>query len=122
MPARLGEFLFGIGAFLAFVELILTLWTEPNALTLSRLQAWLSFLTLWMFVMSAVTAVYERGTGGQPDAERYQAYSREVRRIRALHSGGDAESFLTIVVDMERVALRDLHDFCRDAKHPNFIF
>ena len=126
VPALLGEFLFGVGAFLAFIEVALTSWatlsTEPNSLFSPHIQAWLSFVTLWMFVISAVTAVYERGTGSQPDAERYQAYSREVRRIRALHANGDVESFLTTVAEMEGVALRELHDFCRDVKHSNFIF
>lgn len=125
VPSLLGEFLFGIGAFLAFVELGLTSWatlsTQPNSL-FSHVQAWLSFVTLWMFVISAVTAVYQRGTGSQPDAERYQAYSREVRRIRALHTSGDPETFLTTVAEMEGVALRELHDFCRDVKHSTFIF
>ena len=126
VPELLGELLFGIGAFLAFIEVALTSWTtlsaQPISLLSPHLQAWLSFVTLWMFVMSAVTAVYERGTGSQPDAERYQAYSREVRRIRALHAGGDVDSFLNTVADMEGVALRELHDFCRDVKHSNFIF
>jgi hypothetical protein len=126
VPAMFSEVLFGAGALLTFVQIAVASWStlhpeHPNVFS-PLTDAWLAFLTLLMFVASAILAVYERGSGFQHEAERYIAYARELRRIRLLHAEEGVASYLDAVSKMEEVALRELHDFCRDVKHSNFIF
>jgi hypothetical protein len=126
VPAMFSEILFGAGALLTFIQIAIASWSTlhpEQANVLSPLtDAWLAFLTLLMFVASAILAVYERGSGFEHEAERYIAYARELRRIRLLHAEEGVTPFLDSLTKMEEVALRELHDFCRDAKHSNFIF
>lgn len=126
IPAMFSEMLFVGGALLAFVQIAIASWSAlhpERANVLSSLtDSWLAFLTLLMFVASAILAVYERGSGFQHEAERYIAYARELRRIRLLHAEEGVGPFLDSLMKMEEVALRELHDFCRDVKHSNFIF
>ena len=110
---------------MAFVQISMTSWTQfvaGGVQNSANWHGWLAFSTLLLFIVSAVVAVYQRGSGHEPDAERYLTYVREVRRIRMVSANGDDTSFRQDVKEMEDIALRELHDFCRDSKHSNYIF
>jgi hypothetical protein len=124
-PALLSEFCFGAGVVLAFIQISFTSWTQlaHGAMRgLNGWSGWLAFVTLLFFIVSAIVAVYQRGSGHEPDAERYLAYVREVRRIRLVGAGADSDAFFQSIREMEEIALRELHDFCRDSKHSNYMF
>jgi hypothetical protein len=124
-PEVVSQFCFGAGALLAFAQILETGWSgfgTENVVTMSGYwQAWLAFATLLLFIVSAVVAVYQRGSAHQPDAERYLTYLREVRRIRMLSGSSSSAVLAQSVREMETVALREIHDFCRDSRHSNFI-
>lgn len=124
-PEAVSQFCFGAGALLAFAQILQTGWSgfgADNIVSQSGYgQAWLAFATLLLFIVSAVVAVYQRGSAHQPDAERYLTYLREVRRIRMLSGISNSAVLAQSVREMETVALREIHDFCRDSRHSNFI-
>jgi hypothetical protein len=122
-PDALSEFCFGGGAVLATVQLCIAVWPSfAGKLPSGTWPDWLSFITLLLFILSAVVAVYQRGGSFQADAERYLTYLREVRRIRTQHGDGSPASFFHRVKEMEEIALRELHDFARDTRQSSFIF
>jgi len=92
----------------------------PRASPISDIgQGWLNFLTLALFVISAIIAVHQRGSAHQSHAERYEHYAKEIRRIK---QGRSPVSLLATVSDMERIALSELRDFCRDTQNSNYVF
>jgi hypothetical protein len=79
----------------------------------------LDFLTLLAFIISATAAVFERGDANLAHADRYARYASEIVRLRArLDQGGE---FLGLVHEMERNALLELRDFCRDIQQSSYI-
>jgi hypothetical protein len=121
----LAELAFIIGALCAVAEVLLTashLWPSPHWHVPGSWQDWLNFLTWAMFATSAVIAVYERGAGEEASTERYTQYAAEIRRIKSRLRHDDAGAFLDMVREMERIGLRELHDFCRDAERSSYIF
>lgn len=93
-----------------------------HVLTIHGVMEWVDFLTWMLFVLSAVVAIYERGSAHQPNAERYVTYGREIRRIRSGAAAHLPHSFFDAVREMEHLMLREIQDFCRDVKHSNYVF
>jgi hypothetical protein len=125
-PSLLSEFSFMAGAMLACVGILTALlpdgWHLFQFLKAEDVREWVDFLTWMLFVLSAVVAVYERGSAHQQNAERYVAFGREVRRIRANALAHMPASFFEAIREMEHLMLREIQDFCRDVKHSNYIF
>jgi hypothetical protein len=125
-PSLLSEFSFMSGAVLACIGIIAALlptgWPLSRFLTEPHLIEWLDFLTWMLFVLSAVVAIYERGSANQQNAERYVTFGREIRRIRTHAMSHMPTSFFDAVHEMEHLMLREIQDFCRDVKHSNYIF
>jgi hypothetical protein len=125
-PSLLSEFSFMAGAALACIGILTALLPDNGRLSLllntPAVMQWLNFLTWLLFVLSAVVAIYERGSSHQQNAERYVTYSREIRRIRSSATAHMPGSFFQAVREMEHLMLREIQDFCRDVKHSNYIF
>jgi len=125
-PSLLSEFSFLAGAVLACIGILTALLPEGERLfqilTARGVMEWLDFLTWMLFVLSAVVAVYERGSAHQQNAERYVTFGREVRRIRTNAMTHMPASFFEAIREMEHLMLREIQDFCRDVKHSNYIF
>jgi hypothetical protein len=126
LPSLLSEFSFMAGAILACIGILMALlspnWHRFDYLRAEEIKEWVDFLTWMLFVMSAVVAVYERGSAHQQNAERYVTFGREVRRIRTNAMSHMPASFFESVREMEHLMLREIQDFCRDVKHSNYIF
>jgi hypothetical protein len=125
-PSLLSEFSFMFGAALACIGILTTLLPDQgrlfHVLNTPAIMQWLNFLTWFLFVLSAVVAIYERGSSHQQNAERYVTYGREIRRIRGAATAHLPASFFQAVREMEHLMLREIQDFCRDVKHSNYIF
>ena len=125
-PSLLSELSFMSGAVLAFIGILAALlpegWRPSHFLTAPGVMEWVNFLTWMLFVLSAVVAIYERGSAHQQNAERYVTFGREVRRIRTNAMTHMPASFFEAVHEMEHLMLREIQDFCRDVKHSNYIF
>jgi len=125
-PSLLSELSFMSGAVLACIGILTALLPEAGRLShilkAPGVMAWVDFLTWMLFVLSAVVAIYERGSAHQQNAERYVTFGREVRRIRANAMTHMPASFFDAVREMEHLMLREIQDFCRDVKHSNYIF
>ena len=125
-PSLLSEFSFMAGAVLACIGILTALLPPGTPLfrlfTEHGISEWLDFLTWMLFVISAVVAIYERGSSHQQNAERYVTYGREIRRIRGGAAAHMPASFFQAVHEMEHPMLREIQDFCRDVKHSNYIF
>jgi hypothetical protein len=125
-PSLLSELSFMSGAVLACIGILTALLPEAgrlsHILTAPGVMEWVDFLTWMLFVLSAVVAIYERGSAHQQNAERYVTFGREVRRIRANAMTHMPASFFDAVREMEHLMLREIQDFCRDVKHSNYIF
>jgi len=125
-PSLLAELSFLAGAVLAFIAILTALlpegWRLSHVLTVPWVMEWVDFLTWMLFVLSAVVAIYERGSAHQQNAERYITFCREIRRIRAHALAHMPTSFFDAVREMEHLMLREIQDFCRDVKHSNYIF
>jgi hypothetical protein len=125
-PSLLSEFSFMAGAALACIGILTALlpagWRLSQFLTERGILEWVDFLTWMLFVISAVVAIYERGSAHQQNAERYVTFGREVRRIRTNAMTHMPVSFFEAVREMEHLMLREIQDFCRDVKHSNYIF
>lgn len=125
LPALVSEATFVIGGLMALSQILFIAWSGILLHAIPMLggltQSWIGFVTLLMFVISAIVAVYQRGSGNEFHMERYKHYAREVRRIRTRANEGGM-GLLETVAQMEDVALRELFDFCRDARHSNYIF
>jgi hypothetical protein len=124
-PASISQLTFGAGALLAIWQIAAVVGSNSFGLgpiyMASPLVAWSGFLSLTLFIVSAVVAVYERGSSHQSNAERYMNYAREARHVRMLAMRDKPENFMVTVVEMEKLALRELFDFCRDTDRSNFI-
>jgi len=116
-PSLLSELSFLFGAVLACVGILTALLPEGERLsrffTAPGIMEWVDFLTWMLFVLSAVVAIYERGSAHQQNAERYVTFGREVRRIRTSAMSHMPESFFEAVREMEHLMLREIQDFCR---------
>ena len=125
-PSAVSEISFMSGAVLAFIGILTALlpagWHLSRVLTAHEVVQWVDFLTWMLFVLSAVVAIYERGSASQQNAERYVTFGREVRRIRTYATTHMPGSFFEAVREMEHLMLREIQDFCRDVKHSNYIF
>lgn len=124
-PALVSEATFAIGGVLALLQILTIAWSGLQLHMMpvfgGSVQSWITFVTLLMFVISAIIAVYQRGSGDELHMERYKHYAREVRRIRTKANEGSTP-LLETVAQMEGVALREVFDFCRDARHSSYIF
>ncbi len=125
-PSLLSEMSFLAGAVLACIGILTAMlpegWPLARFLTRPGVMEWVDFLTWMLFVLSAVVAIYERGSAHQQNAERYVTFGREVRRIRTNAMTHMPASFFEAVREMEHLMLREIQDFCRDVKHSNYIF
>jgi hypothetical protein len=125
-PSLLSELSFMSGAVLACVGILAALlpveWALSQYLKAPVVMEWVNFLTWMLFVLSAVVAIYERGSANQQNAERYVNFGREVRRIKTSATTHMPASFYEAVREMEHLMLREIQDFCRDVKHSNYIF
>jgi hypothetical protein len=125
-PSLLSEFSFMSGAVLACIGILTALLPEEFGLSLflrtPGVMEWVDFLIWMLFVLSAVLAIYERGSAHQQNAERYVTFGREVRRIRSNAMNHMPSSFFEAVHEMEHLMVREVQDFCRDANHSNYIF
>jgi hypothetical protein len=125
-PSLLSELSFLAGAVLACIGILAALmpagWDLSRYLKAPVMMEWVDFLTWMLFVLSAVVAIYERGSANQQNAERYVNFGREVRRIKTNATAHMPTSFFEAVREMEHLMLREIQDFCRDVKHSNYIF
>ncbi len=125
-PSLLSELSFMAGAVLACIGILAALlpvgWRLSQILAVPGAMEWVDFLTWMLFVLSAVVAIYERGSANQQNAERYVTFGREIRRIRTHATAHMPASFFEAIREMEHLMLREIQDFCRDVKHSNYIF
>jgi hypothetical protein len=125
-PSTISEITFALGGILACGQIGATAWSALNGFRTvpipDTLQPWLAFFTLLLFVLSAVLAVYQRGSGDEPHYERYKHYAREIGRIRMNRDPESTSSFLDTVSRVERIEWRELYEFCRDGMRSNYIF
>lgn len=125
-PSLLSELSFMSAAVLAFIGILAALlpmgWGLSHLLARPGVMEWVDFMTWMLFVLSAVVAIYERGSAHQQNAERYVTFGREVRRIRTNAMTHMPGSFFDAVREMEHLMLREIQDFCRDVKHSNYVF
>ena len=125
-PSLLSEFSFMLGAVLACIGILTALLPAHSSLSLflraPGVMEWVDFLIWMLFVLSAVLAIYERGSAHQQNAERYVTFGREIRRIRTNAMSHMPASFFGAVHEMEHLMVREVQDFCRDANHSNYVF
>ena len=121
VPALLSEATFVLGGLLALAQIFASAWQGFGSNDTIPFESWSSFMTLLLFVSSAVLAVYQRGAADAPDAERYRHYAREIRAIRLRGEPRTAQEFVRIVEDTEQIELRELFDFCRDGLRSSYI-
>src|SRR5262249_50446431 len=120
-----GKWMFIAGALLALFEMLrsgLELFGVPGLASLPPpFESWLAFLSLTFFILSAAVFVYLRGRAYTVDADRYEKYAAEVRALRDRKCPPTAQDFQALLAEMERVAQRELRDFCSDVERSTFI-
>lgn len=117
LPAAVSETSFWLGAALGYVDLILT------ALGNDSYAAWRQFFTLFFFVTSALLFVLERGRSHTSALDRYEEYKHALARVSgALDRADTAEEIAVCIRDGERVAMRELKAFCREATRSTYLF
>ncbi|HEX4160741.1 MAG TPA: hypothetical protein VHY79_19895 [Rhizomicrobium sp.] len=121
-PALFSEMAFVVGATLAIIHVIAAALNPTLLSDNGRLEIWLSFFTMGSFIVSAVLAVYQRGSADAAHAERYKHYAREIHGLRMRIVPTSADSFSQTVKEMELLELRELFDFCRDSMRSSYIF
>jgi len=121
LPQTLGEAAFAAGALIALLSIVVATTGLFPSFREGAPAAVLHFFAWALFAVSAVIAIYQRGAGNGPSAERYSRYVREIRRVRADAPHSDLALFLSTVAEMEKIALRELHDFCRDAARLSYV-
>ena len=121
LPASLGGMVFIVGGFLALGELA-TSFPWPVLQVSPVAHAWLNFSTLLTFILSATIAIWERGDAKRPHKDRYRRYAAEVGRLRERLRHQTPAHVLSVMAEMEREELQELHDFLRDVHHSSYIF
>ncbi|MGQ0531087.1 MAG: hypothetical protein ACT4OF_00160 [Caulobacteraceae bacterium] len=128
LPAASSEVAFWAGALIAYLDAVLAFvqvvlaavfhfeWTLPPAV-----QPILHFVTLELFVCSALLFVLERGRNFTLALERYEDYREHIVRLgERLELAGSAEEFVACVAETERQVLRELKAFCREAEKSTY--
>lgn len=120
LPAAAAEISFWGGAAMGYVDVILAM--EPLRPYGMGWEGLRQFLTLFLFVSSAILFVLERGRGHNSSLERYEDYRFELSRVSwALGRARNAEEFIDCVRQAERVALRELKAFCRETDKSTYL-
>ncbi|MET0182234.1 MAG: hypothetical protein ABW199_05045 [Caulobacterales bacterium] len=120
LPASASEMSFWAGAALGFIDAFAALpffhwigegWSEPR-----------EFLTLFLFALSAILFVLQRGRSHAAAIQRYDDYSIAVTRTAgALSEARDATEFLACVREGEMLALQELKLFIRESEHATYL-
>ena len=117
LPAAASEISFWLGAALGFIDLVLSganidQWSAPR-----------QFLTLFLFVLSAILFVFERGRSHNAALERYEDYAKKLAgAARALDQAETPGAFIGAVREAELAALAELKSFCREAEKSTYLF
>ncbi len=118
LPAASSEISFWLGAALAYLDAVLALLNVEA----TWLRPVLHFLTLELFVLSALLFVLERGRNFSLALERYEDYREQmVLMSKQLSMAENVEDFILCVSETERQALRELKTFCREAEKSTYL-
>lgn len=117
LPASASELSFWSAAGLGFLDFVLA------AFGVEIWAAERHFLTLFLFVVSALLFVFERGRSHNEALERYEDYATAMQRVAgALEEAKDVGAFVTCVRRGERVAMRELKAFSRESLKSTYLF
>jgi hypothetical protein len=121
LPAAASEISFWAGAALGYLDLVLAF--EPLRHLGASWESTREFWTLFLFALSAILFVLERGRSHDLALERYEDHRLALERAAGvLARAHDAESFVECVRQAERAALRELKAFCREADKSTYLF
>jgi len=121
LPAATSELSFWAGAALGYIDLVLAF--EPLKRFGESWETWRQFGTLFLFTLSAILFVLERGRSHDAAVERYEDHGLALERASAhLTRAQDAASFVEAVRMSERAMLRELKAFCREADKSTYLF
>lgn len=117
LPAAASEISFWAGAALAYFDAVLAFFiVDPP------IRAWFHFVTLELFVLSALLFVLERGRSYGLALERYEDYRDQMLQLdKQLELAGTADDFVACVAETERQALQELKVFCREAEKSTYL-
>ncbi len=121
LPMAISELSFWGAAMFGYLDLVFLL---P---ALSRLgEGWAQqrhFLTLFLFVVSAILYVHERARSFDAALERYEEYRLVMERTsERVDSAKDAGTFIAAVHEAERATMRELKAFCRESDLSTYRF
>lgn len=117
LPAAASEISFWFGAALGYIDLILGAYNLDQGATLRQ------FLTLFLFVLSALLFVLERGRSHGAALERYEDYAKKLAAAgRLLDRATTPADFIDAVRETEAAALQELQAFCREARKSTYLF
>ncbi len=122
-PLVLSDLLFLIGVTLGLADLG---WTAVNAVAAGADQlhgatSALHFLTLAVFISSALAGVYQRGSTDDADIDRYRDYVQELERMRGRLKDRGRLALHQVVRRVEWCALSELRGFARDGSRSSYI-
>jgi hypothetical protein len=118
LPASASEITFWAGVGLGYADAVTGVLRVGEAA-----QPAMHFLTLALFVASALLFVLERGRSYNAAIERYEDYRLAMSRVGgALSRAGDAVALAACIRDGERAALRELKAFCRETEKSTYLF
>lgn len=117
LPAAASEISFWLAAGLGYLDLIL------SGANIDQWSAQRQFLTLFLFALSAILFVLERGRSHNAALERYEDYAKTLTLAdRALDEASTPVAFIAAVRAVELAALNELKAFCREAEKSTYLF
>ncbi len=125
LPASFSEVSFWSAACVSFFDLALALplFAAPPLSFLRGGEEWRHFLTLFLFVASAILFVYQRGRGDQPAIERYTDLRVALTRMAGeVQRAESAQEFAACVRQTELVLLNELGAFMRESDTATYLF
>lgn len=117
LPAAASEISFWAAAALAYFDAVLAFFVvDPPT------RAWFHFITLELFVLSALLFVLERGRSYGLALERYEDYRDQMLQLdKQLELANTADEFVACVAETERQALHELKVFCRESENSTYL-
>ena len=118
LPTTSSEYSFWAGVGVAYVDAILAAFSVEA----TWLRPVLHFVTLELFIISALLFVLERGRNYNMALERYTDYRDQMIKVgERLANAETPEDFIACVAETERQALRELKTFCREAEKSTYL-
>lgn len=118
LPAAASELSFWGGLTVGYVDVIAQLLPDnPPWLAV------LHFFTLWLFMLSALLFVRERGSAFNAAIERYEDYKHALTHVAGkMTEAKTSEQFIDCVREAEYAAMRELKAFCRETDKSTYLF